>query len=150
MKRLWILNHHSGLEGDRHYELAKEMAAAGMEVVVFLSAFDHQTETCICEKTVTIRKVQKGVSYVWLRTTPAYHGNGIARILNMIRYYQLIRLYGKMPGILRGKTRFPLSARSEISGRCHLRRSMAGPDFIRSAFFFLCWNAERTAGQMRL
>ncbi len=27
MKRLWILNHHSGLEGDRHYELAKEMPA---------------------------------------------------------------------------------------------------------------------------
>lgn len=95
MKRLWILNHHSGLEGDRHYELAKEMAAAGMEVVVFLSAFDHQTETCICEKTVTVRKVQKGVSYVWLRTTPAYHGNGIARILNMISYYQLMRKYEK-------------------------------------------------------
>ena len=50
MKRLWILNHHSGLEGDRHYELAKEMAASGMEVVVFLSAFDHQTETYIFEK----------------------------------------------------------------------------------------------------
>ena len=31
MKRLWILNHHSGLEGDRHYELAKEMAAVNMD-----------------------------------------------------------------------------------------------------------------------
>ena len=96
MKRLWILNHHSGLEGDRHYELAKEMAASGMEVVVFLSAFDHQTETYIFEKTVTIRKVEKGVSYVWLRTTPAYHGNGTARILNMISYYRLMRKYEKI------------------------------------------------------
>lgn len=95
MKRLWILNHHSGLEGDRHYELAKEMAAAGMEVVVFMSAFDHQTETYTFEKTVTIRKVQKGVFYVWLRTTPAYHGNGSARILNMISYYRLMRKYEK-------------------------------------------------------
>ena len=54
----------SGLEGDRHYELAKEMAAAGMEVVVFLSAFDHQTETCICEKVDDPKSTKKGVSYV--------------------------------------------------------------------------------------
>ena len=35
MKKLWILNHHSGLEGDRHFELSRELAALGMEVVVF-------------------------------------------------------------------------------------------------------------------
>ena len=42
MKRLWILNHHSGLDGDRHFELGKEMSKIGVEVTVFLSAFDHQ------------------------------------------------------------------------------------------------------------
>ena len=44
MKKLWILNHHSGLEGDRHFELGKEMSNTGMDVVVFMSAFDHQKE----------------------------------------------------------------------------------------------------------
>lgn len=93
MRKVWILNHHSGLEGDRHYELAKEMAAMDMEVVVFMSSFDHQTEEYIYEKPVTIRKVHPGVSYVWLHTGPVYHGNGAARIFNMIDYCRLIKKY---------------------------------------------------------
>lgn len=96
MKKLWILNHHSGLEGDRHYELAKEMAASGLEVVVFLSSYDHQTETYICEKPVTVKKVQEGVRYVWLRTTPSYHGNGAARIRNMVSYSRQMIKYEKV------------------------------------------------------
>lgn len=93
MKRVWILNHHSGLEGDRHYELAKEMARAGLEVTVFLSAYDHQKEEYIYQKPVTIRRVQKGVAYVWLHTAPAYHGNGPARILNMADYCRYMKKY---------------------------------------------------------
>lgn len=93
MKKVWILNHHSGLEGDRHYELAKEMTASGIEVVVFMSSFDHQTEEYIYEKPVTIRRIQKGLSYVWLHTAPSYHGNGAARILNMIDYCRMMKKY---------------------------------------------------------
>ncbi len=93
MKKIWILNHHSGLEGDRHYELAGEMAASGMEVVVFMSSFDHQTEEYIYDKPATIRRLKKGLSYVWLHTAPAYHGNGAARILNMIDYCRLMKKY---------------------------------------------------------
>lgn len=93
MKKIWILNHHSGLDGDRHYELAKEMTAAGMEVVVFMSAFDHQKEEYVYEKEITIRQVADHVSYVWLRTKPPYHGNGVARILNMVDYCSLMRKY---------------------------------------------------------
>lgn len=93
MKKIWILNHHSGLEGDRHYELGKEMAASGMEVVVFLSSFDHQTEEYLYEKPVTIRRAAKGLTYVWLHTAPAYHGNGAARIRNMIDYCRLMKKY---------------------------------------------------------
>ncbi len=93
MKRVWILNHHSGLEGDRHYELAKEMAKAGLLVTVFLSAYDHQKEEYVYGKPVTIRKVQKGITYVWLCTAPAYHGNGAARILNMVDYCRYVKKY---------------------------------------------------------
>lgn len=56
MKRLWILNHHSGLDGDRHFELGKEMSKIGVEVTVFMSAFDHQKEEYLYDKPVTIRK----------------------------------------------------------------------------------------------
>ncbi len=93
MKKIWILNHHSGLEGDRHYELAKEMTGDGLEVVVFMSAFDHQKEKYIFEKPVAIRKIQKGLTYVWLKTAPSYHGNGAARILNMMDYCRLMKKY---------------------------------------------------------
>lgn len=93
MKKVWILNHHSGLEGDRHYELAKEMTADDMEVVVFMSSFDHQKEEYIYEKQVTFRKIQKGLTYVWLRTAPSYRGNGAARILNMMDYCRLMKKY---------------------------------------------------------
>ena len=50
MKKLWILNHHSGLEGDRHFELAKEFVKNGLEVVVFMSGYSHRGETYLYEK----------------------------------------------------------------------------------------------------
>lgn len=43
-EKIMVLNHHSGLDGDRHFELGKEMSKIGVEVTVFMSAFDHQKE----------------------------------------------------------------------------------------------------------
>lgn len=93
MKRIWILNHHSGLEGDRHYELAKEFVKEGMEVVVFLSSYSHRGGVYAFEKEVAVRRPSPGITYVWLHTSPAYHGNGAARILNMMDYSRLMRKY---------------------------------------------------------
>ena len=95
MKKLWILNHHSGLEGDRHFELAKEFVKKGLEVVVFMSGYSHRGENYLYEKEAVVRKVADGVTYVWLHTSPAYHGNGAARILNMMDYSRLMRKYKK-------------------------------------------------------
>ena len=95
MKKIWILNHHSGLKGDRHYELAKEMAETGLEVVIFLSSFDHVSKVYRYGKEVVIQRIQDGVTYVWLHSSPAYHGNGAARILNMMDYSRLMRKYEK-------------------------------------------------------
>ena len=78
MKKLWILNHHSGLDGDRHFELAKELVKQGLEVVVFMSGYSHRGETYLYEKEAAVRKVAEGIHYVWLHTSPAYHGNGDA------------------------------------------------------------------------
>ena len=95
MKKIWILNHHSGLKGDRHYELAKEMAETGLEVFIFLSSFDHVSKVYRYDKEVVIQRIQDGVTYVWLHTSPAYHGNGAARILNMMDYSSLMNKYEK-------------------------------------------------------
>lgn len=93
MKKLWILNHHSGLEGDRHYELAKEFASHGIETVVFMSSYSHGREQYTYEEEVKIKRVLRGVTYVYLHTSPAYHGISIGRILNMIDYCVLMRKY---------------------------------------------------------
>lgn len=93
MKRLWILNHHSGLEGDRHYELAKEFAGKGVETVVFLSSYSHRGGTYRYEKEAVFKKVADKITYVWLHTGPAYHGNGAARILNMMDFCRLMKKY---------------------------------------------------------
>lgn len=93
MKKLWILNHHSGLDGDRHYELAKEFAKQNMEVVVFMSSYSHRGEKYLYDEEVVIRRVSDGITYVWLHTAPAYRGNGVARIRNMMNYCQLMKKY---------------------------------------------------------
>lgn len=95
MKKVWILNHHSGLEGDRHFELAREWAAQGMEVVVFMSSYSHRGGTYLYEEEMVSRKIEDRLTYVWLHTDPAYHGNGAARILNMISYCRLMKKYEK-------------------------------------------------------
>lgn len=116
MKQLWILNHHSGLEGDRHFELASEFVKQDMEVVVFLSAYSHRGEKYMYEKEVTVRKVKDGITYVWLRTAPAYHGNGAARILNMMNYFGLMKKYERkfyekfgMPDVVIGSSVHPFA-----------------------------------------
>ena len=93
MKKLWILNHHSGLEGDRHYELAKELTHYKIEVVVFLSSFNHGCEQYTYEEEVKIKKICPGITYVYLHTAPAYHGISAQRILNMMSYCWLMRKY---------------------------------------------------------
>ena len=92
-KKLWILNHHSGLEGDRHFELAKELAPLGMEIVVFMSSYSHGRESYIYDEEIKIRKIQQGITYVFLHTAPAYHGISIGRIVNMMDYCRLMRKY---------------------------------------------------------
>ena len=81
MKKLWILNHHSGLDGDRHFELAKELVPLGVEVVVFMSSYSHGRETYTYEEEVKIKKVRQGITYVYLHTAPAYHGISVGRVL---------------------------------------------------------------------
>ncbi len=93
MKKLWILNHHSGLEGDRHYELAQELAQHDMQIVVFLSSYSHRGEEYIYDSEVKIKKITDRITYVYLHTGPAYHGVSVQRVLNMMDYCRLMKKY---------------------------------------------------------
>jgi glycosyltransferase involved in cell wall biosynthesis len=93
MKKLWILNHHSGLSGDRHYELAKELVLLGTEVTVFLSSHSHRDGKYLYDEEIKIEKIADHITYVWLHTAPSYHGNGAARIRNMMDYCRLMKKY---------------------------------------------------------
>lgn len=92
-KKLWILNHHSGLEGDRHYELSKELVSFDIEVVIFMSSYGHRQEAYAYDEEIKIKRVLPGITYVFLHTAPAYHGVSMERILNMIDYCRLMRKY---------------------------------------------------------
>lgn len=173
MKRLWILNHHSGLDGDRHFELGKEMSKIGVEVTVFMSAFDHQKEEYLYDKPVTIRKIKNGLTYVWLRTVPEYHGNGAKRILNMISYCQLMQKYEKVfyekfgrPDVVIGSSVHPFSwesawsiaKKNKIPFVCEIRdfglyllqRCIIIHGIILFAFYFPHWSGGPIGEQMPL
>ncbi|MCC8140494.1 MAG: glycosyltransferase family 4 protein [Lachnospiraceae bacterium] len=95
MKKLWILNHHSGLDVARLCVLPKERVPRGREVGGGMSCFTHGRETYAYDEEVKIRKVKPGITYVFLHTAPAYHGISLNRILNMMDYCRLMKKYEK-------------------------------------------------------
>lgn len=99
MKSIWILNHYAILPqnggGTRHYDFASELVRRGYEVSIFASAYNHFTkkEMNLDGKSVKIMHFN-GIRYIWLKTYPQYHSNGIKRIYNMISYYKsMIKKY---------------------------------------------------------
>lgn len=115
-KNIWILNHHAELKGHRHYELAMRLAEQGYSITVVASSFSHSTHQYRNEEVCSVQEVQASVRYIWLRTTLAYQGNGIKRILNMVSYLRMVRGYARdwwnkygKPDVVIGSSVHPLA-----------------------------------------
>ena len=93
-KTIWICNHHAGLDGHRHFELAKQFVKnADIKVIVIASSFLHGPRTYLNDQEFFIQNIEKNIKYVWLRTSPPYMDNGGKRILNMFSYVRKVKKY---------------------------------------------------------
>ncbi len=90
-EQLWIINHYANCPtmpgGTRHYELARRLAARGLDVSIIASGFHHKTRTKI-ERTDSSYDVEMidGVRFLWIPARIRYKGNTIARMLNMLEF----------------------------------------------------------------
>ncbi|MDO9265520.1 MAG: glycosyltransferase family 4 protein [Sulfurimonas sp.] len=88
---IWIFNHHaltpdmSG--GTRHYDFAKELIKRGHKVTIVASSFHYSKYQEMKEygdKEYLLESID-GIDFIWIKT-PAYFGNGISRVKNMLSY----------------------------------------------------------------
>ncbi|MDQ1264782.1 MAG: hypothetical protein QG559_1783 [Campylobacterota bacterium] len=73
--------------GTRHYDFAKELTKSGHKVTIVASSFHYskyQEMREYPEKDYLVENID-GIDFIWIKT-PAYFGNGIGRVKNMLSY----------------------------------------------------------------
>lgn len=127
--RLVLVNHYAG--SPRHgmefrpYQIARAWAALGHRVTIVAATHSHlRNENPTIAGGRAIESID-GVEYRWLRT-PAYSGNGVGRLLNMLVF--LARLRGELrrieregpPDAIIASSTYPLDYRACLAsaGRC--------------------------------
>ena len=93
-----LINHYAG--SPRHgmeyrpYYLAREWVREGHRVTIIAASFSHlRANNPVLNGVVTEESID-GIRYIWLKT-PAYQGNGIGRIFNMLQFVIRLRTYIK-------------------------------------------------------
>ncbi|AHE97852.1 glycosyltransferase family 4 protein [Thioalkalivibrio paradoxus] len=90
-KHVWVLNHYargpSESGGTRHFHLAQKLVPLGWVATVFTASVNRDDIRQTVARNEGYRDEQiEGVSFRRIRT-PAYQGNGIGRIKNMLAYF---------------------------------------------------------------
>ncbi|TFH65056.1 MAG: glycosyltransferase WbuB [Candidatus Zixiibacteriota bacterium] len=84
-----IINHYAGspIYGMefRPYYLAKEWQKRNHQVTIVAASFSHLRNKAPQLAGTVTEEVIDGIRYLWIKT-PAYEGNGVARILNMFAF----------------------------------------------------------------
>jgi glycosyltransferase involved in cell wall biosynthesis len=119
-QNIWILNHYATNtyfeKGGRHYWFAKYLLANHYKPTVFCASTIHNSDEFVDAKGEKyISYITEDIPYVFVKT-PAYKGNSIKRILNMMSFYRnLIKvaheyadLHGK-PDVILASSVHPLT-----------------------------------------
>lgn len=118
MKILYICHYagsiHHGM-AFRPYYLSREWVKMGHEVIIVAASFSHLRQKNIEMQDPIREEYIDGIRYVWLKT-PAYHGNGICRIKNMISFLHKLYKYEKIinkdhaPDVVIASSTYPLDS----------------------------------------
>lgn len=98
--KILLINHYAGsiyhgMEF-RPYYMSKEWVKAGHEVVIVSASFSHLRQKNPIISDDTQEEIIDGIRYIWIKT-PEYHGNGVARIRNILCFIR--KLYKYLPTI---------------------------------------------------
>ncbi len=93
-----IINHYAGSPAMgmefRPYYFAKQWVENGHSVTILAADNSHLRKAKVVIKNKIEEEIIDGIKYVWVKT-PAYSGNGISRILNMLTFALRIRFNAK-------------------------------------------------------
>lgn len=94
-KTIWIINHYAippsmgGL--NRHYYFKKYLEQRGYKVRIFTSARIHNSNINMTENgRLFTEKLVDGIEYTFIKS-PAYSGNGLSRIRNMLSFSSSVK-----------------------------------------------------------
>ncbi|TFB55266.1 glycosyltransferase family 4 protein [Cryobacterium sp. Sr3] len=125
MTSVWIVNHYASdprdsATGSRHFSLARRLCQLGWEPVLIAASSEHNSSRQRLDPGSPWGTDQSdGVLFRWIRTS-VYHGNGPARLVNILQFTIAILLRRSTrdltpPQIVIGSTVHPLAAWSASS-----------------------------------
>ncbi|MFS2280429.1 glycosyltransferase family 4 protein [Microbacterium sp. OR21] len=129
MRTVWIVNHYAtdpseSASGSRHFSLSKHLAQAGWAPTIIAASTEHPSgRQRISTRARQMERTVGDVRFRFLRA-PAYSGNGIVRLLNILVFTVRLLLPSGTRGLPRpevvvGSTVHPLAAwaASVLAGR---------------------------------
>jgi glycosyltransferase involved in cell wall biosynthesis len=104
-KIIWVINQTAGtLEsgwGERHFMLSKRWVEEGYEVKIISGSYNHlfKNQPKVDNKTFAIEKIEKGISFCWIKT-PKYYDGGYRKFWsNFIFMFKLFFITVKKLGV---------------------------------------------------